>query len=418
MWCGGSLNSPDLYLIIFLQRRSGRNSRRDLQLHAVDERPRRPSTGARHRGDGSSHQDVQVLNLDDKSGHTFYRDGNAEILQLDGGDNSSSLDGATQTSENRDLSPVRIEFQDFDDDNDLSLLHNAGQNGGRVSDISYSEDKNVQTDLSYGRTSKKSQTLHLAMSDTEEDLSDIASQSLSNSQSSSYRNQHGFGLKSFNDPGFLNLAMHTLVRDELKNGRRSHLRSQQLGELEQLQQLEQQQRLHLLQQQQLLQPSDYEDSEFEKSHRSLLSYPGRTHFSRHSHRSHVRHQQGLHQTQRTEASSQPGRSNKNFSVNSRKTSKYTYYNGTNSPPPQTYSETKASILRKRTMNARPSGLNNNKQQSRKKSRNQQLIKRNAVSMSDLSGLIPEESKDSSSKSENGSRRRRRVSSPSQRTNRN
>ena len=90
---------------------------------------------------------------------------------------------------------------------------------GRTSHVSaaLSENKLAQTDLTYAVRNKKIQTVRIDESDSDDDP-DIANQSLSQSMmlvnSSDAR---AFGLKSFNEPGFANLAMQTLVRDELRN---------------------------------------------------------------------------------------------------------------------------------------------------------------------------------------------------------
>ncbi len=58
-------------------------------------------------------------------------------------------------------------------------------------------------------------------SDSDDDP-DIANQSLSQSMMLAQQQQQQVILKSFNDPGFLNVAMQELLRDELrKDGQRA-----------------------------------------------------------------------------------------------------------------------------------------------------------------------------------------------------
>ena len=143
------------------QRRSG-TDKSDLEISTLD------------------NQNLQVMKLDDDDDIGMYeKAGQAEILHLDDDDDDVFTGGGGRDS-SATFSDVRL------NDNHLGLLNPEDQNRLRLpleSERSNAENKNIQTDLTYSKMNKKSQTTAAVfdMSDSDED-NDIANQSLSQSQ--------------------------------------------------------------------------------------------------------------------------------------------------------------------------------------------------------------------------------------------
>ncbi len=289
---------------------------------------------------------VDVLNLDDEDG-MYERAGRAEVLRLDGDDSSGS-----------DVVFNNEQFLAADDRNRLRLPLDSVRSN-------VSENKNVQTDLSFAKSNKRSQTTAAVfdMSDSDGDDNDIANQSLSQSQA--------LGLRSFNDPGFLNAAMQTLMIENLRKQS----------------------------QQQQLQHQFEDQSDFDKSHRSLLSYPGRAGYSRHNNNNANINDNAS--TSRESKASTTNNSNRRFSVRPKKP--YNYYNGSRTPPEPSYSETKASMLRRKTMNAEKHP-DHNHVRHRSREQQQRLSKRLSMSAGDLSGLVEVDTPEDTTHTTNSIRR--------------
>ena len=399
------------FLALFFQRRSG-HDRRDVQILTLDER---------NRGDGASpsrirdvtdelnathgSNQVDVLNLDeaDRGGPVehFRKDGGTEILLLDSPGDARYSEDYFHDEVNNDAarpntleeSSVKINLEDYDEmvtTRTVGIDHGDEGNEGMTFEAHRSrklaavreetataaaaaameevekEDKMIQTTApSYlmSKSSKKCQTIHLDESDSDDDQ-DLANQSLSQSMMSALQGQ-GLGYsKSFNDPGFLNVAMHTLVRDQIKNNGTQNLPSHPSHRRS----THQHHHGHL-------KDHHEEEDELDRSHRSLLSYPGRT-YSRHS-----EPPTGAQLDRMSEREMERERNSEDRKY-SRRRGYYNYYNGNRSPGSPTYTETKASILRRRTVNARPQEMKLSKKRSNA------LGKFNSASLNDISNLTP------------------------------
>ncbi|TRY72443.1 hypothetical protein TCAL_13485 [Tigriopus californicus] len=309
-----------------VQRRSG-SDRADLQMLALEYQrtPYQPILNGPHTRGMNDYleRDVQVLKVGDSRDELFRREGSAEILELDSNQSGYGDSGKFNHSSEVMNDSVKFNLEDYDEIQQRSVgidnegimtfeqhralplsqgMHSAGAKPitRMKADV---ESKMVQTDDSYlqRKMSKKVQTIHLDESDSDDDK-DLANQSLNQSMTSSL---HGPAYdKSFQDPGFLNMAMRTLVGDQLKNGRQGmwNIRESRQGH-------------------------DRDEFEHDTIRKSFASSLPRRSFSRHS-----------DQDSQTRLSKKRGQ---------------IYFNGNRTPPTPNYTETKASILRRRTVNVQP-----------------------------------------------------------------
>lgn len=257
-----------------------------------------------------SERDVQILKIEDSPDELFRLEGSAEILDLDSNQSHRDTSGKFSHSSDSTFDPVKFNLEDYDEIQHRSVgIDNEGITFEQHRALPFSnfvekhenktklkKSKMVQTEDSFlqRKMSKKVQTIHLDESDSDDDQ-ELANQSLNQSMSSSL---HGPTYdKSFQDPGFLNMAMRTLVVDQLKNVGRGkwnvHEAKQDTGE----------------------------DNDL-KSKKSFSRY-----------------------TQNSDHDSLGARLSKKRG--------HIYGNGSRTPPTPNYTETKASILRRRTVNTQP-----------------------------------------------------------------
>ncbi len=281
------------------------------------------------------------MNLDEHQ--TFVKDGRTEILNLDDNEDDN----------------ITFNVEDFDEQQNLQIP----DTDRSFNSMAISEDKTCQTEVTFSKTNKKSQTIpiHIDDSDSDDDP-DLANQSLNQARAQAELKLQ----QSFNEPGFANMAMQTLVTDEMmRNGPESMRKISN----------------HLQPDSEHVQFYDM-DSEFEKSHRSFFGMPGRTHFSRHTNRSDPQH--GYAESEISGVHSEPA-DNRRFSFGGKRKKKkkpYNHYNGNQNP--HNYGETKASILRKKPRQSVTNSGNSDIKLSRKRTN---ISKRKSASMNELNRMV-------------------------------